>query len=179
MLRARHFLSHALDTNHISIVPINSFAISERFSFPLHRHRWKTGTVLSTNLPTIMFQHNRKLYPTHNTSIRSYFCELSVPSSLKDSKRIYDLTDLQPSTYILRRVPIPDISYHMIVWTHVPQPRLLSCSIPETSFMVSISNFNTSDIDSVSVFLNVTKTCKDHTALHIADEKGFDGSLRE
>lgn len=120
VLRSRDFLSRSLDTNHRTIVQINSFAINEKVWFHHHLHGWRTGPVASINLPTIMVEHNGKLYTINNTRIRPYFGGLSVTPALEGDQLIYDRFPPQSSTVTTRTVTISDLLNSMTFSTHLP-----------------------------------------------------------
>lgn len=178
-LRARNFISRALNNNRRHIVPTQSFAIHEKVWFHRHRHGWRQGTVASINHPTVMVELDRKLYPTHHTRVRHFYGELSIPPPLKDDQLLPDRPNTSPEQTVSVRAPISAILNPVFVASHIPEPSNLTFEIPDTSISISIVQPKTLDIDSDSVFLTVTKVIKDYKSLSDVDKKAFDISKRE
>lgn len=91
--RARAFISQALDSNHRHVVPYKSISVQEKVSLHYDRYGWRQVIVSSIDSPTITVEFERKLYLTHESRVRPYFGEMSIPPALE---RISSHTIIQP-----------------------------------------------------------------------------------
>lgn len=177
-LRARDFISRALDMSRRNIVTLPSFAVQEKVWFHRHRHGWRQGVVANIDPPTIHIEYAGNLYPTHSTRVRPYFGELSIPPPLKDDQLVPDRAQLTEQVAQPRRSPIADLLNPVFITDRVPVDNGLSIDIPGTTLTVSISQVETFDIDSDSVFLTVTKVIKNLKTLSIVDRDSFNEAKR-
>lgn len=177
--RARNFISHALDTNYRRIVCIKYFAVQEKVWFHRHRHGWRQGTVASIDPPTIMIEFDGKIYPTHESLVRPFFGELSVPPPLKGDQLDHNRPDASSDTTAARRALLSDILNPVLVTSHSPVDTFLDFKIACMTISVSVKQLDTFYINSDSAFLTVTKVIKDYKSLSDADKKSSAISKRE
>lgn len=178
-LRACDFITRALDINHRRIGPSKSFAVQEKVWFHRHQHEWRQAIVASIDPPTIMVEYYVKLYLIHESLVRPFSGELSVPPPLKGDQLVHDRPDASLGTTVACRTPLSDILSTGFVASHSPVDIFLDFEISGTTISVSVRQLETLDIDSDSVFLTVTKAIKDHNSLSDADKKAFEISKRE
>ena len=120
-----------------------------------------------------------KLYPTQETRFKPFFGEISILPPLKDDQLLRDRPTPSADTSVARRASILDIMNPVFVTSHHPVMHTLDFDITGLSISISVSQLDTLDIDSDSVFLKVTKVIKDHKSLSDEDLKASAVEKRE
>lgn len=177
-LRARDFIVRALDVSSRIDVTLQSFAVQQKDWLHRHCHGWRAGVGANIDPPTTHVEYAANLYPNHLNCVRPNFGGLYIPPRLKDDQPLQDRAQLAEQVTEPSRSTIADLLNPVFIMDRVQGNNKLSNDIPGTMLTVSISQVETFDMDSDSVFLTVTKVIKNHKSLSIADKDSFTKAKR-
>lgn len=162
-----------LDTFRRNVAAFRTFSVKQENWFQRRRLGWPKATVARICLPTITVIFKGKPNKTHSNLVQSYFAELSTPLLYMDDRHICDqLVSVTPSNFCLCTTT-SDLLSPVLATSRATKDDHFSINTPDRTVSFTVTNFDTFDIDSDSVFLAVNKIIKDLKSLSANDRKLF------
>lgn len=80
--RAEHIILWALNRKYRHVTDLKLFRINDKVWFHRNKFGWSLGEVIKVARPTIHVEHNAKIYPTHESRVRPFSRNQSLPPEL-------------------------------------------------------------------------------------------------